>query len=580
MTTSPAPRSGGSPVYLVVICLVAALGGLLFGFDTAVISGAEPLFTAEFRLDPDMEGFVTSAAIIGCFFGALAAGVLADRFGRKKVLLLSAVLFVVSAVWCWTCQTAWELVWARLVGGLGIGIASLTSPLYIAEVSPPRSRGRLVALQQMAIVLGILGAFFSNTLVNGAGLTDAAKWRWMFLVAVFPAGLFAALIFQVPESPRWLTKQGLKDKAHAILARVAGEQAAEVEMAQIVESIAHEGGSMAELLMPGLRRALWIGVVLAILTQVTGINAIMYYAPKVFTAAGFGAAAAYWCSVAVGVTNLIFTLFSMSVVDKLGRKPLLLIGAGCMGVALCGVGYSFFTSSLFTERDLKALPALASRLQGAADPVSAYLRTQFSPDTQKVLAEYQMADPNAKKSRSEAKRLSPALINELNKILRSSTFFSAERFSAGALPADARILLQQKPESAQLARLNRLLLEAAYPTALRVKDHHRGINGWELLVGVLAYVASFAFSMGVVGWVVISEIYPTRTRGRAMSVATAGVWGACYLVSVTFPSLLAGIGSAMTFWTYGLMCAVAIVFVWTCVPETKGKSLEEIEKQW
>ena len=447
----PQAGVGGHFLYLLLICLVASLGGLLFGFDTAVISGAEPLFTGEFKLDPDREGFVASAAIIGCFFGALAAGVLADRFGRKKVLLLSAFLFVVSAVWCWLCRTPTELVWARLVGGLGIGIASLTSPLYIAEISPPRIRGRLVALQQLAIVLGILGAFFSNTLVNGMALPDAEKWRWMFLMAVFPAVVFAVLIFPVPESPRWLMKQGFTDKARNILYRVASGPEAEAELAQITEAIAHEGASLGELFKPALRLPLFVGVTLAVFTQITGINAIMYYAPKVFTAAGFGTGAAYWCSVGVGLTNLVFTLLSMAVVDRLGRKPLLLIGATCMGLALTAVGYSFATSSP---------------------------------------------------------------------------------------------------------------------------------NSWELLIGVLAYVGSFAFSMGVVGWVVISEIYPTRTRGRAMSVATAGVWGACYLVSLTFPALLARIGSARTFWTYAAMCVLAILFVWRFVPETKGRSLEEIEKSW
>jgi MFS transporter, SP family, arabinose:H+ symporter len=450
MKTNSVTSSLSGRLYLVVICLVASLGGLLFGFDTAVVSGAQPLFTAEFKLGDKMEGFVTSSAIIGCLFGALAAGLLTDRFGRKKVLLLSAVLFFISAVWCWFCQTAWELVWARLVGGLGIGIASLTSPLYIAEVSPPKSRGRLVALQQLAIVLGILAAFFGNSVISGLDLSEAAKWRWMFLIAVVPAVVFGGLIFLVPESPRWLTKQGRAGEARAILGRVVGDAEAETEMIQIAEAISHEGGSLLELLKPGLRRALLVGVALAILTQVTGINVIMYYAPKVFTEAGFGKAAAYWCGVLVGLTNLLFTLLSMAVVDRLGRKPLLLVGSVCMGVALAVVGYGFLAK----------------------------------------------------------------------------------------------------------------------------------VAGIGLLVGVLAYVGSFAFSMGVVGWVVISEIYPTRTRGRAMSVATASVWGACFLVSVTFPSLLAWLGSARTFWTYGALCVVAFLFVWFWVPETKGRSLEEIERSW
>jgi len=450
MTSDPTHGARGQLGYLVLICVVAALGGFLFGFDTAVISGAEPLFTREFELGPKMEGFVTSSAIIGCFFGALAAGMLTDLFGRKKVLFLSAVLFVASAAWCWVAGGPVELVLARLVGGLGIGIASLTSPLYIAEVSPPKSRGRLVALQQLAIVLGILGAFFSNSIVNGLGWADAAKWRLMFGVAAAPAALFFALIFLVPESPRWLSKQGFDQEAHDILSRVAGEAEARMALDQIRQAIATEGGSVDDLVRPGVWRALVVGVTLAVFTQITGINAIMYYAPKVFTEAGFGTSAAYWCSVFVGLTNLVFTVASMAVVDFLGRKPLLLIGATCMGAALLFVGFGFHT-----------------RLAGPA-----------------------------------------------------------------------------------------------------------------LLAGVLAYVASFAFSMGVVGWVVISEIYPTRIRGRAMSVATSAVWASCYLVSATFPWLLSQIGSARTFWTYGALCVGAVVFVWAFVPETKGRTLEEIERSW
>jgi MFS transporter, SP family, arabinose:H+ symporter len=457
MATTHAPSSANRLLYLLVICFVAALGGLLFGFDTAVISGSDPFFTREFGLSPQMEGWVVGSAIVGCFFGALAAGVLSDRFGRKKVLLLSALLFTGSALWCGLARSAQDLVYARLLGGLGIGIASLVSPLYIAEISPPRLRGRLVALQQLAIVLGILGAFFSNSEVLRTELADAAKWRWMLAIGAFPAVLFFLLILPIPESPRWLTKQGMPDQARAILTRVVGEAEADREMGEIADAISHEGGSLAELFKPGLRRAVFVGVTLAVLTQITGINAIMYYAPKVFEQAGFGATDAYGHSVWVGLTNLVFTVAAMALVDHLGRKPLLLIGATCMGLALSFVGYSFYTQAA----------------------------------------------------------------------------------------------------------------------------------GSGVLLGVLAYVASFAFSMGVVGWVLISEIYPTRTRGRAMALATGAVWGGCYLVSQTFPMLInkqgllgAYAGPHLAFWLYGAMCAVALVFIWRFVPETKGRSLEEIERSW
>ncbi len=450
MNASTASSSSASRfLYLLVVCLVAALGGLLFGFDTAVISGTVGFFQAEFKLSAAGTGWVASSALVGCFFGALLAGALSDRFGRKKVLLLAALFFTVSAAWCGIARTPTDLVLARLVGGLGIGIASLISPLYIAEISPPRIRGMLVALQQLAIVLGILGAFFSNSVVLHTDLSEAAKWRWMFAIGAFPAIAFLVLILPVPESPRWLIKQGLASRAQGILARVAGDAEARAEMARISEAIAQEGGSFGDLFKPGTLRALFVGVTLMTFTQVTGINAIMYYAPEVFKQAGSGAAAAFNDTVWVGLTNLVFTLLSMAVVDRLGRKPLLLIGSACMGLALAFVGYSFY------------------------------------------------------------------------------------------------------------ARL----------------------SGLPVLLGVVAYVGSFAFSMGVVGWVLVSEIYPTRVRGRAMSFATGAVWAACFLVSQTFP-IFKEISIAGTFWGYGLLCIAAFVFVWLFVPETKGRSLEEIERSW
>ncbi len=449
MTTHRSHETLSHRLYLIVICLIAAIGGLLFGFDTAVISGTVGFFQAEFGLSAGWTGWVASSALVGCFFGALMAGALSDRFGRKKVLLLSATFFTVSAIWCGLAGTATNLVCGRLVGGLGIGIASLNSPLYIAEVSPPRIRGRLVALQQLAIVLGILAAFSTNTLVLHTALSDAAKWRGMFAIGVFPAALFLVLILPLPESPRWLTKQRLPEKARGILARLAGEQEADAEMAQITEALAHEGATIGDLLKPGLRQALIVGVTLMIFTQITGINAIMYYAPEVFKHAGSEAAVAFNDTVWVGLTNLVFTLLSMAFVDRLGRKMLLLIGVACMGVSLFLVGYAF----------------------------------------------------------------------------------------------------------------------------------HVQASGSGVLIAVLAYVASFAFSMGVVGWVLISEIYPTRTRGRAMAVATGAVWGACFLVSQTFP-IFKEISLAGTFWGYAVMCVVAVIFVWFWVPETKGRSLEEIEMSW
>jgi SP family arabinose:H+ symporter-like MFS transporter len=363
--------------------------------------------------------------------------------------LLSAVLFFLSAVVCGLARSANELVLARVIGGLGIGIASMISPLYIAEVSPPATRGRLVALQQLAIVVGILVAFLSNTLFLHTHLTEAAKWRWMLAVGAFPSAAFFLLLLPIPESPRWLLKQGRRERAAAVLARTAGENA-DAEMVQIETAIASEAGTVSELFRPGLRRPLIIGVALAVLQQFAGINAIMYYAPRIFEKSGAMASSAFSQTILVGLVNLIFTIVGMTLVDRAGRKKLLVAGAIGMTITLAAVGGAF---------------------------------------------------------------------------------------------------------------------AAGYAGAL-------------LVIPILAFVACFATTTGIVTWVIISEIFPTRLRGRAMSIAIVALWAACYLVSQTFPVLLDTIGAATTFFVYSAMNVITVCFVVLLVPETQGRTLETIESSW
>jgi sugar porter (SP) family MFS transporter len=443
----------GSIGYVILLTLVAALGGLLFGYDTAVVSGATGFLEKLFGLGALTKGFAASSALIGCMGGAACAGVLSDRAGRKKALLLSAVLFTASALGCAYARNLTQFNVSRVVGGLGIGIASMLSPMYIAEVSPARIRGRLVSVNQFAIISGMLIVYFVNARIAHAGdeaWNISLGWRWMFGSGAYPAAVFLGLLFLVPESPRWLLKQGRIADAMRILTRIGGRDYATAEIAEIQDSFAGEGASLRDLLAPSLRIPLLIGVGLAVLQQITGINIVLYYAPEIFKQAGQESRGAINDTIIVGAVNLLFTVVAIWIVDRVGRKPLLLLASAGMGLSLLMLGRAF-------------------------------MRQDFA--------------------------------------------------------------------------------------------------GKAVLFWVLAYVASFAIAMGPVVWVVISEIFPTRIRGRAMSLATVCLWMACFCVSQFFPWMLTRF-AGRTFYLYAAMCAVAFLFVTILVPETKGKSLEQIERSW
>ena len=450
----------GSTAYLVVVCLVATLGGLLFGYDTAVISGAIGFLQTHFSLDAAMKGWAASSALVGCILGVTGAGVLSDRFGRRNVLILCAILFFISAIGTAIPRTFNEFVIYRILGGLGVGAASMCSPMYIAEISPAHIRGRMVSINQLAIVSGMLLVYFVNYFIEGLGDEEwnvSVGWRWMFGSEALPAVALLVLLFFVPESPRWLTKQGRAEEAARILTRIGGNQHARTELAEIKDAIAHESGSLLQLFQPGMRTVLWIGVGLAVLQQITGINVFLYFGPEIFKGiAGARIDAALLQTVVVGSVNLLFTVVAIWTVDILGRKPLMIIGSSGMGLALTGLG------------------------------VAAYF------------------------GQTEA---------------------------------------------------------------------------WTLIF-ILGYIASFALAVGPVTWVILSEIFPTRIRGRAMSIATCCLWVANFVTSQTFPMmdedpwLLRTFNHAFPFWLYAFFSAVSIAFVWCCVPETKGKTLEAIERMW
>ncbi len=327
--------------YVLRLSLVAAMGGLLFGYDTAVISGAIGFLRTKFELTAAWMGWAASSALVGCIIGCLFAGILSDWIGRKKTLILAALFFIVSAVGSALPETINEFILYRIIGGIGVGAASMLSPLYIAEISPAGIRGKMVTYNQLAIVSGMLIVYFANYFIAAQGneiWNIHTGWRWMFGSETAPAVLFLLLLFFVPESPRWLVKQGRSDEALAVLMRVDGEQYAKEEIVEIEDTIKLEKGSVIELLQPGMRIVLIIGVVLAVLQQVTGINVFLYYAPEIFKNLGTGSDTALLQTIIIGAVNLTFTIVAIKTVDRLGRKPLMMVGSLGMGVCMISMG--------------------------------------------------------------------------------------------------------------------------------------------------------------------------------------------------------------------------------------------------
>lgn len=456
----------GSVWFLTLVCLVASIGGLLFGFDTAVISGTFGFVEKQFALSKLEVGWFGSAALVGCILGAAVAGWLGDRFGRKPVLIVGSIFFFVSALYSCIPRTFAILMWARMIGGVGVGFASVLAPMYISEFSPPKIRGRLVALYQLSIVIGILLAYWSNSALlrfsethpeafgkSGAFYWTMVEqvWRGMFGAEMIPNVLFIALMLVVPESPRWLAEAGRLDKAFRILARVGGRATAEQEMVQIRDSIGREEGSIRELFKPGLRLALIVGLGLSIFGQMTGVNIVVYYGPMILEQAGLKVGSAMQYQVALGIINLIFTLLAIWKVDTWGRRPLLIWG---MVVVTLMMGV---TGTLF---------------------------------------------------------------------------------------------------------------------ALKLT------SGLWIVMALCAYMACEALSICAVIWIITPEIFPNRVRGRAVSIAVFANWATNTVSAFLFPWFVTRFGMHVGFFTFAAICGVATVFFWKLVPETKGKSLEDIEAFW
>ena len=420
---------------------------MLFGYDIGVISGAILFIKKDFSLSSGMEEIVVSSVLLGSLAGAAAGGMLADRLGRRRLLIATAVIFGLGAIGAALAPDTALLVVARIVAGAAIGIASFVAPLYISEIAPVDIRGKLVSINQVALTSGIVISYLVDYAFAGS-----QAWRWMFAMAVIPASAFGIGLIFIPDSPRWLAGRGHLDQARAVLKRIRPPGKVDAELKDIQDSVSQQKGNWSELLSPPLRSAMIVGIGLAIAQQITGINTVIYYAPTIFKFAGLSSSSsAILASVGVGVVNVVFTVVAMQLIDRVGRRPLLLVSLAGMALSLIVLGLAF------------SLP-------------------QF-------------------------------------------------------------------------------------------KD----ILGWVAIGSLMAYVGSFAVGLGPVFWLVLSEIYPLRIRGRAMSVGTAANWSANLIVALSFLTLTQVVGKAATFWLYGAVSIGAWLFAFFLVPETKGKTLEEIE---
>lgn len=452
--------------YVARICFIVAMGGFLFGYDLVVVGGAKPFYEAFFSLTekPILRGWVVSSAYVGCLLGAVFSGLLADRLGRKLLLIFAAVVFTASAIGMAVAPAVWLLVIFRILCGVGIGMASALSPMYIAEVSPSSCRGRMVAFNQLAIVIGILAAQIVNLTIaqavpEGVTVAEIAEswnglygWRWMFGAVAVPSSCFFLLMFFVPESPRWLAKKGRENAAMTILETIGGKEQADFEMREIRKSLDLEKENASKLSDLANRRywpVIALGIFIAVFSQWTGINVIFNYAEEIFVSAGYPISGMMMNIVITGVVNLIFTFVAIATVDRFGRKPLFCAGAGGLAVIFLTLGTCYFLQ----------------------------------------------------------------------------------------------------------------------------------LTGLFMLILVVSAIACFAMTIGPVSWVMISELFPNRIRGAAMSLAVFSLWVGCTTLTLSFPSLNHFLGASGTFGIYGGICAAAFFVCLRFLPETKGKSLEQIEEE-
>jgi SP family arabinose:H+ symporter-like MFS transporter len=505
---------------LIFISFVVSLGGFLFGFDAGIISGVMSYAGAEFDLNDIQSGWVVSSPSFAAMIAMLFSGKLSDRIGRKKILIYVAFLYAISAFLS-ALATSYQMLYiARMIGGLAFGAALVLAPMYIAEISTAKNRGKLVAIQQLNIVLGFFAAFLSNYFFNkhntpdSSFLTDTNVWRWMLGVELIPALLYFIALFFVPKSPRWLFLNNKIDAAKAVLIQIHGKTFAESEIIAIEKNSDQDkntsNSNLRKLLKPGLRFIFIVGLIVGILQQITGINAVYFYATSIFKQTGIGTDAAFSSGILLSLITVIFTIIAMYLIDKMGRRPLLLIGTLGISISLllCAYGFNQATYKLSSENIQTFSFVGSEKLNSIANKTYTF-DVDFKNEVKAILG---------------------------NKVYRKN---------------------------------DGIILEAATT-----------INATLILIGILGFIACFAFSLGPVMWVLLSELYPLKYRGLAIGIIAFVNSLVSFIIQLIFPWELSNLGNALSFFLFGIIAFIGFFIMLKIVPETKGKSLEEIENEF
>ncbi|GGZ67929.1 sugar porter family MFS transporter [Algibacter mikhailovii] len=509
-------------VFIIKIAAIVALGGFLLGFDASVISGVVKFIEPEFNLTKIQLGWAVSSITLTAALGMVISGPMSDKYGRRKILKYAAILFTISAIGSALAGTFFWLIVFRMIGGLGVGAALIIAPMYIAEVAPPEKRGQLVSFNQLNIVIGISIAFFTNYFILELGNSEAEwtktlgfdtwNWRWMLGLEALPAILYYFGLFQIPRSPRWLMTKNKKEEALAVMKQLVSEEEAVSQINAVQKSIKEDKGKqkskLGDLFKKSMRKVLIIGLIVGIFQQIVGINAVLFYAPMIFEQTGIGTNAAFVQAALVGLTNLGFTILAMLVIDKLGRKPLLIIGMAGIAICLFLLSYGFHDATYSLSKE--AIVNLPKEIN----------QEQIVQLQDKVF-----------ESDLEFKTALVSTLGEEMALTYESTLITAS------------------------AKMNTLLI----------------------LIGIIGFVGTFAMSIGPVMWVLFSELFPNRIRGLAISFVGLINLTVAFLVQLLFPWELSILGNASTFLLFGLFAVVGFILIWFKVPETKGKSLEELE---